>query len=198
MPKPTFKPCGQHQLTLLPTDLSDLIEPDCMVRVVDAVIDSIDVSELYALYPGGGASAYDPKMMLKVVVFAYASGIYSSRKIERATRENIHFMWLCGMAPLDHMTINRFRSERIRPVFSSVFTQVVELLAGKGLITLDTYFLDGTKSRPMPTSTRSCGRRRPRDTATSCARRCVATSKRSTASTKKKIHLQHTYQLPKK
>lgn len=54
-------------------------------------------------------------------------------------------MWLSGMAPLDHVTINRFRSERIRPVFESIFTQVVELLAAKGLITLESYFLDGTK-----------------------------------------------------
>lgn len=145
MPKPVFKPCNQRQPMLLPPDLSDLIPEDHLVRVVDAVIESIDASELYALYPGGGASAYDPKMMLKVVVYAYTTGIYSSRKIERATRENVHFMWLCGMAPLDHMTVNRFRSERIRPVFESIFAQVVELLADKGLVTLETYFLDGTK-----------------------------------------------------
>lgn len=83
-----------------------------MVRVVDAVIESINASEPYALYPGGGASAYDPKMMLKVIAYAYATGTYSSRKIERATRENNHSMWLCGMAPLDHMTVSRFRGER--------------------------------------------------------------------------------------
>lgn len=145
MPKPVFKPCNQRQPMLLPPDLSDLVPEGHLVRVVDAVVDAIDASELYALYPGGGASAYDPKMMLKVVVYAYATGTYSSRKIERATRENIHFMWLCGMAPLDHMTVNRFRGERIRPVFESIFSQVVELLADKGLITLRTYFLDGTK-----------------------------------------------------
>ena len=141
MPKPVFKPCNRRQPMLLPPDLSDLIPEGHMVRVVDAV----DTSELYALYPGGGTSAYDPKMMLKVVVYAYTTGIYSSRKIERATRENIHFMWLSGMTPLDHMTINRFRGERIRPVFESIFTQVVELLADKGLISLETFFLDGTK-----------------------------------------------------
>ena len=145
MPEPVFKPCKQHQMMLLPPDLSDLIEEDSLVRVVDEVIDSIDIHELYALYPGGGASAYDPKMMLKVIVCAYASGIYSSRKIEKATRENIHFMLRCGMQPLDHTTINRFRTNRIRPVFERIFANVVELLADKGLITLDTYFLDGTK-----------------------------------------------------
>lgn len=62
------------------------------MRIVDSTIDSIDTTELYAFYPRGGASAYDPKMLLKVIVYAYASDIYSTRKIERATRENIHFM----------------------------------------------------------------------------------------------------------
>lgn len=145
MPQPVFKPVNQHQQMLLPPDLSDLICEDHLVRVVDSIIDAIDTSSLYALYPGGGASAYDPKMMLKVVIYAYASGIYSSRKIARATSENIHFMWISGMTPLDHMTINRFRSERIRPVFESIFVQVIELLATRGFVTLDTYFLDGTK-----------------------------------------------------
>lgn len=145
MARPVFKPVNQRQQMLLPPDLSDLIPKDHLVRVVDAIIEAIDANELYALYPGGGASAHDPKMMLKVVVYAYASGVYSSRKIARATRENIHFMWIAGMTPLDHMTINRFRSERIRPVFESIFAQVIELLATRGLITLNTYFLDGTK-----------------------------------------------------
>ena len=145
MPKPVFKPNNQHQMMLLPPDLSDLIGKDHLVRIIDSVIDSIDTRKLYALYPGGGTSAYDPKMLLKVIVYGYTCGIYSSRKIERATRENIHFMWLCGMTPLDHMTINRFRGERIAPVFENIFTSVIELLAARGLITLDTYFLDGTK-----------------------------------------------------
>lgn len=145
MARPVFKPVSQHQQMLLPPDLSDLIPSDHLVRVVGAIIDAIDARELYALYPGGGSSAYDPKMMLKVVIYAYASGIYSSRKIARATSENIHFMWIAGMVHLDHMTINRFRSERIRPAFESVFTQVIGLLATRGLIALDTYFLDGTK-----------------------------------------------------
>ena len=145
MSEPVFKPCLQHQMMLLPPDLSDLIPENSMVRIVDGVIDSLDTSKLKALYPGGGTSAYDPSMMLKVVVFAYASSIYSSRKIARATQENINFMWLCGMQQLDHNTINRFRSNRIRPVFEDIFSEVIALLAEGGHISLDTYFLDGTK-----------------------------------------------------
>jgi transposase len=86
-----FKPCRQRQLLLLPPDISGLVPEGSMVRVVDSIIDSLGHSKLTALYPGGGTSAYDPAMMLKVVVCAYASGIYSSRKFSRATLENINF-----------------------------------------------------------------------------------------------------------
>ena len=110
-----FKPCMQHQAMLFPPDISELIPEKSMVRIVDSIVDNMDASKLYALYPSGGAPAYDPMMMLKVILFAYASGIYSSRKIAKATAENINFMWLCGMHPLDHNTINRFRTQRIRP-----------------------------------------------------------------------------------
>ena len=145
MSEPTFKPCMQHQPLLFPPDISDLIPENAMVRVVDALVDDLGTQKLRGLYPGGGAPAYDPSMMLKVVLFAYASKIYSSRGIAKATRENINFMWLCGLHPLDHNTVNRFRSERIAPVFEEVFTGIVLLLAEQGYISLDTYFLDGTK-----------------------------------------------------
>ena len=145
MANPVFKPCMQHQMMLLPPDLSDLIPQNSMARLVDGLIDGMDRSLLTSLYPGGGASAYDPAMMLKVILLAYANGIYSSRKIAQATRENINFMWICGMHPLEHSTVNRFRTDRIRPVFEEIFTDVVLVLAEEGHITLDTYFLDGTK-----------------------------------------------------
>ena len=145
MPKPAFKPYQQRQLMLLPPDISELVPEDSVARVVDAVVEALDRGRLVGLYPGGGAPAHDPAMMLKVVLYAYASGVYSSRKIARATRENVCFMWLAGMAPLDHMTVNRFRSERIRPAFEAIFTELVALLAEKGMLDLSTYFLDGTK-----------------------------------------------------
>lgn len=145
MPDPRFKECRQDQLMLLPPDISELVADNSLARVVDTVVRSIDRDTLVALYPGGGSPAYDPQMMLKVILLAYASGIYSSRKIAQATRENVGFLWICGMRPLDHNTINRFRSERIRPVFEEVFSEFISLVADMGFITLDTYFLDGTK-----------------------------------------------------
>lgn len=145
MASPTFKPCMQHQPMLFPPSVEELIPEGALVRVVDSIVDGMDRSVLESAYPGGGASAYDPSMMLKVILLCYSSGIYSSRKIATATRENVNLMWLTGMRPLDHNTVNRFRSERIRPVFEDIFSEVVAVLAEAGHVTLDTYFLDGTK-----------------------------------------------------
>jgi len=143
--KPSFKPYHQHQLTLLPMDIGSLIPENHMVRVVDRAIESMDVKPLLDRYPGGGTSAYNPVMMLKVIVYAYADKIYSSRKIAKATRENINFMWLTGSVQLDFMTINRFRSERLKGIIDEVFTEVVDLLLREGYIKFEHYFLDGTK-----------------------------------------------------
>lgn len=145
MSRAVFKEYHQNQIRLLPVDLNDLIPQGHMVRVVDRAIDSMDMSVLYARYPGGGSSAYHPVMMLKVLVYAYASGIYSSRKIAKATRENIYFMWLTGSQVLDFMTINRFRGERLKGIMEEIFAEVVSLLNREGYISLEQYFLDGTK-----------------------------------------------------
>ena len=145
MPDRRFKPYQQSQMRLLPLDLSDLIPADDLVRVVDAVVESLDLALLRSFYPGGGAPAYDPRMMLKVVIYAYSTGVYSSRKISEATKANVRFMWLTGCTALDHMTVNRFRTERLRGCFEEVFSETVAMLADMGLVTLDAYFLDGTK-----------------------------------------------------
>lgn len=84
-------------------------------------------------------------MIPKVVLRAYASDIYSSRKIARATRENVCFMWLAGMTPPGHATASRFRSERIRPAFEAISAEVVLLPADKGMANLPACFLGGAK-----------------------------------------------------
>ncbi len=96
MSEPVFKPCMQNQPMLFPPDVSDLIPANAMVRAVDSIVNSLDRKTLTDLYPGGGTSAYDPSMMLKVVIYSYAKGIYSSRKIAQATREDVNLLWLTG------------------------------------------------------------------------------------------------------
>ena len=142
---PIFKEYTQGQVILLPTDLEAQIPPKHLVRVVNTAIEKMDLSALLAQYKGGGTSSYHPKMLLKVLIYAYTQQLYSSRKIAKALRENIYFMWLSGSQQPDFRTINRFRSEVVKDIIEEIFTSVLELLIEEGYVKLDNYFLDGTK-----------------------------------------------------
>lgn len=141
----SFMPYNQGQITFLPPSLEDLIPKNHVVRIVNNAIDNINLSSLTEQYPGGGRSSYSPLMMLKIIIYAYVDMIYSCRKIEKACRENVMYMWLSGGATPDFITINRFRSERMKGVLLDVFTEIIALLAEEGYINLENYFLDGTK-----------------------------------------------------
>ena len=116
-----------------------------LVRVVDEMIERLNIEPLKRQYKGGGTSAYHPRMLLKVLVYAYTQQTFSSRKIAKALRENIHYMWLSGMSQPDHRTINRFRGVVMKEVVEEVFYGVVEELLEMGLVDLEKYFVDGTK-----------------------------------------------------
>jgi transposase len=143
--KLVFKDYNFNQNLLLPPSLEELIDPNHPVRVVNQVVDNLNLDPILAKYDGGGCPAYHPRLMLKVLVYGYVTNVYSSRKIEQSLQQNIHFMWLSGMSYPDHNTINRFRSERLKGVFKEVFSQVVLLLIDHGHITLKEIYLDGTK-----------------------------------------------------
>jgi transposase len=143
--KVIFKTYNQQQAMLLPPSLDELIAQNHPVRIVNKVLEQIDVQPLITKYKAGGTSSFHPRMLLKVLVFAYINNIYSSRKIEEALQQNIHFMWLSGMSTPDHNTINRFRSERLKDVLRQIFTQVVQLLAAEGLLSIKELYTDGTK-----------------------------------------------------
>ena len=139
-----FKPYTMGQLQL-PTNLEEIIPENHLVRVVHEAIEKMDLGPLLRRYKGGGTSSYHPKMMLKVLVYAYTQRIYSSRRIAKALRENIHFMWISGNSRPDFRTINRFRGEVMRGIMEQVFASVLEMLIEEGYVKLEHYFLDGTK-----------------------------------------------------
>jgi transposase len=143
--QPVFKAYHQRQGMLLPPSLEELIIMTHPVRVVDEVLSKINIQPLLRQYKTGGSSSYHPGMLLKVLVYAYINNIYSSRKIEEALQQNIHFMWLSGMSTPDHNTINRFRSDRLKEPLKKIFVQVVELLAAEGLLSIKELYSDGTK-----------------------------------------------------
>ena len=145
MAKLAIKSDNRKQNLLLPPSLDELVPENHMVRVVDAVIDRLDISDILSTYRGGGNSAFNPKMMLKVLVFAYLSNVYSSRRIEELLRRDIYFMWLAGMKRPDFRTINYYRGKRLKEGFDTVFTQVVRLLHEEGFVSLKVQYIDGTK-----------------------------------------------------
>ncbi len=80
--------------------------------MVDKVINQIKLAPLFDTYKGGGASSYSPRMMLKVLTYAYIEKIYTTRRIEKALRENVNFMWISGMSTPDHGTIHNFQGKK--------------------------------------------------------------------------------------
>ena len=142
--KVVFKEYNQKQ-GMLPLDIETLIPENHMVRIISRAIDEMDLKPLIAQYPGGGRASFHPAMMTKLIVYAYSDKIYSSRRIEKAARENIMYMWLYRGQTPDFKTINTFRSERMKESLLHIFSEVVELLIRSGHIKLENYFMDGTK-----------------------------------------------------
>lgn len=145
MSKAVFKAYNKGQISLFPASLEDKIPADSPARVIDQIVDNLDLAEVFESYSGGGSSSYHPRMMLKVVLFSYLSNIYSSRKIEQAVCDRITFMWLAGNQTPDHNTINRFRSSHLKNTIHDIFTQVVLMLVEMGYLSLNTVYFDGTK-----------------------------------------------------
>src|SRR5512134_1285278 len=143
--KPVFKPYSMGQMLLMPQSYEEIIPEDHLVRVVNQAVEQIDVESLVGQYVGGGTSSYHPKMMLKVLVYAYCQKVYTSRKIAAALRENIYFMWISGGNTQDFRTINGFRGERMKGVIGEVFSGVVEYLVAEGYVKLEDVFVDGSK-----------------------------------------------------
>lgn len=112
---------------------------------MSGIIDSLDITGLLETYKSFGCPAYHPRMLLKVVFYAYMNNIYSCRKIEDALRYHVHYMWLSGSQTPSFSTINRFGSEHMKDAVNKLFSQVVTLLVDMGQITLEEQYIDGTK-----------------------------------------------------
>ena len=145
MPKPVFKSNYQNQTSMFPYDFDSFVDKSHPVRLISQVVDQLDISSLIDTYKGGGTSSYHPRMLLKLVIFGYLNNLYSSRKIARAVKENIHFIWLSGQSFPDHRTINNFRGKRLKENIETIFTQVVLFLYEQGYVSLEEVFTDGTK-----------------------------------------------------
>lgn len=145
MAKVTYKSYNQNDNLLFPPCLGDFIPENDPVRVVNAIVDNLDISAIESTYAGGGTSSYHPRMLIKVVLYSYLQNVYSGRKMEQLLKRDLHFMWLSGMQRPDYNTINLFRKNRFADFVDNIFTQVVQMLVDAKFITLDIQYIDGTK-----------------------------------------------------
>ena len=130
----------------LPIETEIFIEKDSPVRLLNAVVERMDITSITRSYSRKGRIEYPPRILLKILLYAYVRHIYSSREIERACRENIHFMYLLeGNQSPDHNTICRFRSRYLIGHEAELLEQMTALLVEWGHVSLESVFIDGTK-----------------------------------------------------
>ena len=144
MPKIHYHPYTPNQLVLFPQRIDEDIAENDPVRIVSAIVDSLNLEAFKKLYKEKGRSPYHPRMMLKFILYAYMNNVYSCRRIEKLLLRDIHYIWLAGYEKPDFITINRFRN-RVKSEINNIFTQVVLILSSKGFITIDVEYIDGTK-----------------------------------------------------
>lgn len=130
----------------LPIETEILIPNDDPVRLLNAVVERMNISEIMRSYSRFGRIEYSPRILLKILLYGYVRGIYSSRKLEQACKENINFMYLLeGNTVPDHNTINRFRSKYFVGHETGILEQMTALLMEWGFVSMDAVFIDGTK-----------------------------------------------------
>lgn len=137
---------NRNQMTMLPNSIEDYISLDDPVRAYDAFVEALDLEQLGLVLDGhqAGANAYWPQALLKLLLYGYAYGLRSSRKLERACHHNLSFIWLTeGLKP-DYRTIARFRVEN-RAALKQILQQCARMCVKLELVEGNTLFTDGTK-----------------------------------------------------
>src|ERR671910_760087 len=143
---PTFIECGREQGFLMPPSLRDWVPEDHLVWTVLGAVEEMDLAGFYADYrsDGHGRPAYDPRMMVALLLYAYAKGNRSSRGIERECQEHVAYRVICANRVPDHSTIAEFR-RRHEAALAELFTSVLCLCRRAGLVRVGVVAIDGTK-----------------------------------------------------
>lgn len=142
----SYRPYFPDQGLLLPSSLSEWLPEDHLAYFVSDAVDALDLQAFHARYEGDGRrrQPFDPRMMVKVLIYGYASGVFSSRKMARKLHEDVAFRMLCANNYPAHRTIREFRQLHLKE-FSALFVQVVKLAREAGLVGLGRVGVDGTK-----------------------------------------------------
>jgi len=144
-----FRTCDLDQPFLLPPSLQEWLPEGHLARFIAELAEGLDLSKIYGQYgwrDGRGKAAYHPLMMVRSLLYGYCVGIMSSRRMERASYEDVAFRYLCANQHPDHDTIASFRQQHL-PVLAELFTQVLQLCNQAGLVKLGHVAIDGTKQQ---------------------------------------------------
>ncbi len=142
----TFRPYSPDQALLLPPSVRDWLPEGHLSYFISDTLDALDLSGFYRPYQGDGRrnSPFDPRMMVKILTYAYTTGTFSSRKIAKKLTEDVAFRVLCAGNFPSHRTIAEFRERHIQE-FRELFGQVVRIAGEVGLVKMGTLAVDGTK-----------------------------------------------------
>ena len=139
-----FRPIDRATPFLLPPSVEDWLPKDHLARFVVDIVDQLDLSALTRQYRGSGSGAYHPAVMLGLLIYGYATGVYSSRRIETATHESIAFRYIASNEHPDHDSLCTFRKRFLEDI-KVLFVQVLSIAREMKLLKLGTIALDGTK-----------------------------------------------------
>lgn len=155
----SVRPYSQNQSLLFPPNLRDLIGDDDLCMVVDDVVHSMDLSCIYEKVSSEGNLPYHPKMMLKILFYAYASGIFSSRKIAKAVRENVALIYLAAWQRPNFRTINNFRKNNLKEL-GDLFVQIIGICQKLKMVKLGHISIDGSRFKANAADRRTYDRKR--------------------------------------
>lgn len=155
-----FKTYSIEQGELVPIYLGDWIPEDHLVRVVSDIVDQLDLTVITAKYSVRGEEAFHPALLLKVLFYGYATGVFSSRKLRKALFEILPFRWLCGSGDKpDHRTISDFRKDNLT-VLPGMFRQIVQIASELGYVSLGHVSIDGSKMKADASKHKAMSRER--------------------------------------
>jgi transposase len=139
-----FRPVDRDTGFLMPPSVDEWLPEKHLARFVVEVIASLDLRAMTGSYRGSGEASYHPAVLLGILVYGYATGVFSSRKLERATYDSVAFRFVAANQHPDHDTIATFRRRFLKPI-EALFVEVLHLAREMGVLKLGTIALDGTK-----------------------------------------------------
>jgi transposase len=150
-----FRTIDRQTGFLLPPSVEEWLPERHLARFVVEVIDGVDVSAMSGAYRGSGSASYHPRLLVALLVYGYATGVFSSRKLERATYDSVAFRFVAANQHPDHDTIAAFRKRFLKEI-EALFVKILLLAREMGLLKMGTVRWMARSSTPTRASTARC------------------------------------------